>query len=542
MPFSAAKLSKGFSLLELLVAFAIFGVITLLLIVAVNPFEQVKKGTDTVRRTVAADMYSAVTNLSIKSGNYPWKSDLNGVTLASTEGEQAIAALIAAGELSQAFTKVSRNDLAKITLTASTDGSVLRLCFIPESKIMKNDVATAYDRYGNSAATCPPEGCYHCMTNNATTVIADAPVSVGDGGGSGTENVTVPLTPTATPVPVPPTAVPTTPPTPTVSPTPTIASTPTATPMPVGAPITKKIYLVIYNPQLSAAFGPNQNHISFYGSNDPYALTNQAIAWFKSLTNGRVNYVLTKQTVLNKYPTLTDGFAYTDTTYHSMITGDTPVHEPVWANYNTILTETAACEAFNAGEIDELWMFGGSWFGFYESRLAGTNAFWYNSPIVTGSTCTRPMPIMGYNFERGLPEMIHDFGHRAEYTMLKVYTSWARSRIYTNFDRFALVQAKATSYAFSGCGTTHFPPNAPVDYDYSNMAVKLTMCDDFLNYPELAPVANIQAESIDCRTWNCTDIGFFGYWFSHFPQFAGIGPDGKQNDWWDYMLNPVKAL
>lgn len=122
-------------------------------------------------------------------------------------------------------------------------------------------------------------------------------------------------------------------------------------------------------------------------------------------------------------------------------------------------------------------MFGGSWFGFYESCLAGTGAFWYNSPALTGTTCTRPMPIMGYNFERGLPEMIHDYGHRAEYTMLKVYTSRARTRIYTNFDRFA----KATSYAYSGCGTTHFPPNAPADYDYSNMAQKLTMCNDFSN-------------------------------------------------------------
>lgn len=541
MSYVFAKFPKGFSLLELLIAIALFGAITAFLLVAVNPFEQIKKGTDTVRRTVANDVYSAVNNLSIKSGNYPWKSDISGVTLSSADGKQAIAALIASGELSSAFTKVSPNDLAKIALTATADGSALRLCFLPESKTMKNDTATSYDRYGNQVTTCPPEGCYHCLVNNAVAMVVGVPA--GDGGtGEPVGSVTPPSSPTPTPMPVIPTTVPTVTPSPSPAPTPTAIPTPTATPLPAGAPITKKVYLAVYNPQLSAAFGANQNHINFYGSNDPYALTNEAIAWFKSITNGRVNYVLAKQTLLNKYPTLTDGFTYTDVTYHSMITGDTPVHEPVWANYNTILTETAACEAFNAGEIDELWLFGGSWFGFYESRLAGTNAFWYNSPVVTGTSCTKPLPIMGYNYERGLPEMIHDFGHRAEYTMLKVYTSWARSRIYTNFDRFALVQAKAPSFAFSGCGTTHFPPNAPVDYDYSNMAAKLTMCDDFLNYPELMPVASIQAEITDCRTWNCTDIGFFGYWFSRFPQFAGTAPDGKLNDWWDYLLNPSKAL
>lgn len=533
------KYCYGFTLIELLIAITLFGAISALLLVAINPFEQVKKGSDTVRRTVASDVYRAINNISIKSGNYPWKSDITGVILSSTEGEQAIASLIAVGELSRSFDKVAKKDLAKVALTASADGSTLRICFIPESKAMKNDPNTKYDQYGNVVESCPASGCYSCLTNGAETAMGNATNEVS--GGLAGNNV-APAPPTVTPVVVVPTAVPTVMPTPTIAVTPTPAPTPTATPIPVAGPITKKVYLVVFNPQLSAAFGTNQNHIRYYGANDPYTLTNEAIAWFKAISNGRINYVLSRQTVLNKYPVLTDGFSYTDSTYHSMITGVTPVHQPVWANYNTIVTETQACELFNAGEIDEMWMFGGSWFGFYESRLAGTGAFWYNSPALTGTTCTRPMPIMGYNFERGLPEMIHDYGHRAEYTMLKVYTSWARTRIYTNFDRFALVQAKATSYAYSGCGTTHFPPNAPVDYDYSNMAQKLTMCDDFINYPELAKVADIVADIADCRTWSCTDIGFYGYWFSHFPQFAGIGTDGKLNDWWDYMLNPSKAL
>lgn len=419
----------------------------------------------------------------------------------------------------------------------------MRLCFLPESLSLKQSTDTKYDKNGNYVSNCPAEGCYSCVTNGVDTSIgsglSEEPGGLTDG------SVIVPISPTSTPAAIVPTAIPTAtpvPPTPTAVTTPTPTPTATPTPYPIAAPITKKIYLVVYNPQLSAAFGFGQTHIRYYGANDPYVLTNQAIAWFKAITNGRINYVLAKQVELNKYPMLIDGFSYTDSTFHSMITGVTPVHQPVWADYNAIVSETSACESFNNGEIDEVWMFGGSWFGFYESRLAGTGAFWYNSPALTGTTCSRPMPIMGYNFERGLPEMIHDYGHRAEYTMMKVYTTWARTRIYTNFDRYAIVAALAPTYGFSGCGKTHFPPNAPADYDYSNMFPALTLCDDFLKYPQITSLAAAPMETVDCRKWDCTDIGFYTYWFTHWPQFTGTGPDGKLNDWWDYMLNPSKAL
>jgi len=537
------KLPRGFTLIELLIAITLLATLSALLLVGLNPFEQIKKGADSVKRTIANDVYNAITHVSIKSGNQSWKTDLIGVLLSSAEGGDAIASLISAGELTSGFQKITEKDLSKIALTSTADGSILRLCFLPESSSLKQSTDTKYDRYGNYVNSCPDEGCYTCVTNGVEAPIGSGIVALSDGLGGGSS----PIPPTSTPVVIIPTAVPLAPtatPTsvPAVITTPTPTTAPAPTPFPIGSSITKKVYLVVFNPRLSAAFGPDQTHIRYYGANDPYALTTQAINWFKSVSNGRINYVLARQVELNKYPALTDGFSYVDSTYHSMITGDTPVHVPVWANYNDIVTETSACELFNSGEIDEVWMFGGSWFGFYESRLAGTNAFWYNSPALTGTTCTKPMPIMGYNFERGLPEMIHDYGHRAEYTMMKVYTTWARTRIYTNFDRFAIVASLAPTYGFSGCGKTHFPPNAPSDYDYSNMFPALTLCDDFLKYPNLATLADAPRDVVDCRTWDCTDIGFFTYWFTRFPQFMGTAPDGKLNDWWDYMLNPSKAL
>jgi hypothetical protein len=57
-------------------------------------------------------------------------------------------------------------------------------------------------------------------------------------------------------------------------------------------------------------------------------------------------------------------------------------------------------------------MFGGPYFGFYESRMAGQKAFWCNAPGIE-QNCKR-FVMMGFNYERGVREMIHSFGHRAE--------------------------------------------------------------------------------------------------------------------------------
>jgi prepilin-type N-terminal cleavage/methylation domain-containing protein len=329
----------------------------------------------------------------------------------------------------------------------------------------------------------------------------------------------------------------------TPSPTPTAGPVPSRTPLATAGPISKKVFLVVYNPHLSAAYG-NKTVINYYGWNDPYALTNSAISWWSSQTQNRITFTVVKQTELNEFPVKQDGFTYNENSYYNVVRGITPSHNPDIINYNTMLTETNACALFNSGQIDELWMFGGPWFGFYESTLAGNNGFWYNSPPVTGSGCLNLMPIMGYSYERGYSEMIHDFGHRTEATMTEVYGSWSENAVSHNFDRFGLVKAQSPNFSYSGCGSTHYPPNATADYDYSDLNPMPSVCDDFNYYPNILDIYTIPtvAKNVSCSTWGCTDVGYYGYWFSHLPKFTGVGPDGKLNDWWYYLLNPNKAI
>ena len=148
---------------------------------------------------------------------------------------------------------------------------------------------------------------------------------------------------------------------------------------------------------------------------------------------------------------------------------------------------------------------------------------------------------MGFSYERGLAEAVHDFGHRSESTMLQVYGSWHEDSTAHNWDRFALVKALSPDFAYSGCGSVHYPPNGLSDYDYGNPSAAQSNCDDFMNYPFLGDPP-LMDSPVTCSFWDCTQLGYLTYWFGHLPTSDGCGPDMVGSDWWDYFADPNLAL
>ena len=54
--------------------------------------------------------------------------------------------------------------------------------------------------------------------------------------------------------------------------------------------------------------------------------------------------------------------------------------------------------------------------------MCGSGAFWFNAPPLAGTEhASRRFVIMGFNFERGVGEMLEDLGHRAESILYKVF-------------------------------------------------------------------------------------------------------------------------
>lgn len=305
--------------------------------------------------------------------------------------------------------------------------------------------------------------------------------------------------------------------------------------------VTRKVYVVVYDPILS-----NGQYLSDYLRwNEHTELTSGTIEFFAQASGGGIEFQIAQTIVLTDgWPEKIDGFRYTEQEYLAAIRGQAPWHYPDAVNYNKIVNDPRLdiCGKVNRGEIDEVWIYNGPGFGFYESTLVGPGAYWFNSPPVPGPyTCNRLVPIMGPSPERGLDCAIENFGHRTEATMTQAYGSWQQNRTTHNWERFALVKALSPNYLYSGCGNVHYPPNGVSDYDYGNPSAVNTTCDDFINYPNLGEPSTVW-RPVTCSAWSCDHLLYFDYWFRHLPQNSGCGPDHVANDWWQYFADPVLAL
>jgi hypothetical protein len=300
---------------------------------------------------------------------------------------------------------------------------------------------------------------------------------------------------------------------------------------------TRNTTVIIYDPLITKADGSKVTLSTYQNWDDPTQLVDRFKRSIQSITNGRVKYNVVKTKVINDFPVKADGFKYTQASYLACMADSNQCHAADTANVLATLSSQGVCTDVNAGTTDELWLFGGPYFGYYESQLTGPKAFWYNSPALTGSTCNKLLPIMGFNYERSLPEMVHDMMHRTEATMSRVYGSWAENRVTTNWDKFALVKAQSPDFNYSGCGNGHWTPNSVQDYDYANPASVSTLCDDFFNYPTLKPPGT-SLKSITCSAWGCEELAYYRYFFQHLPKASGTNADTKLNDWWRYLVKP----
>jgi prepilin-type N-terminal cleavage/methylation domain-containing protein len=144
------KNTKGFTLIELLIVIALLGALAVALLAALDPLEQIKKGTDTgVRNTVAEIGGSFTRYASVKAGSMPFSGTVPwGAVGTDTAGTwyQAIQSVIDAGELKSDFFTLSKDQLDKIYITAINDQGTQKayVCFQPSSKSFRVDANTKF--------------------------------------------------------------------------------------------------------------------------------------------------------------------------------------------------------------------------------------------------------------------------------------------------------------------------------------------------------------------------------------------------------------
>ena len=188
-------------------------------------------------------------------------------------------------------------------------------------------------------------------------------------------------------------------------------------------------------------------------------------------------------------------------------------------------------ERVNAGEIDEVWLLGFPYCGYYESIMAGPGAFWCNAPPLEGTQAAkRRFVIMGFNYERGVGEMLEDMGHRAESMLSKVFE---RTRGDANlWEKFCRYDKKYPGQA--ECGNVHFAPNSVRDYDWGSRTPVPSRADTWYKFPDLSGDPRVMT----CAEWGDGDIRkHHVWWLRHFPHVVGE-TNGISWNWWEYVVDP----
>jgi len=273
------------------------------------------------------------------------------------------------------------------------------------------------------------------------------------------------------------------------------------------------------------------------GWNDPGPLEQQYIGDTATASTGIVTQRVVHVSVIRDYPVKPDGFRFTNATYQGCFVISPPDYCKALIDYGAVLNTTfnqrlgSACDALRHGRVDEVWLWGGPWFGYFEWQLV--------SPKTLCPAVRKPFVVMGFSYERGEPEMLHDLGHRAE-GLIQTGIGFAlwdrfdgqRGRYGEDFACPAQpdVTHPEVDATEAHAGNVHFPPNAYCHYQYDRNLAVISDADDWANFPNLTGHRTV----INSSSWGGTQQGFVVWWLGRFPRHWGSSA-GVERDWWRYV-------
>lgn len=171
------KKFKSFTLIELLIVIALLGALAVGLLAALDPFEQLKKGTDTGVRNTVSEFHGAVIRYYAIKNIMPWCGDSTCSTVRDGSSEpnattltnltNTISEIVSTGELKSDFSQLAGSGtLGKIYVTGSNANASVTVCFKPTAKSFIADPNTKFTQDGqDTCATTDPtqKTCYWCV-------------------------------------------------------------------------------------------------------------------------------------------------------------------------------------------------------------------------------------------------------------------------------------------------------------------------------------------------------------------------------------------
>jgi hypothetical protein len=307
---------------------------------------------------------------------------------------------------------------------------------------------------------------------------------------------------------------------------------PEADPAALPEPVSRRVLAITHNPTLPPVGG--QTVREYFRWNDPRQLAALYAQDVREASYGYAHYTVVEHLEVDAFPVKADGFRYDPYSYLEAWR-QRCFHQPDGVDYLALVREFRLIERVSDGEIDEIWLFGHPYGGYYESIMCGPGAFWCNAPPLAGTEqAARRFVIMGFNFERGVGEMLEDLGHRAESMLYRVWANVpANANLWERFIRY-----DKTHPGQAECGNVHFAPNSVRDYDWGNPRPVPSNCDDWYDFPRLT---GARWRSVDCREWGGGDIRLHHlWWLRHLPHVVGQ-TDGIAYNWWEAIIDPNRV-
>lgn len=276
---------------------------------------------------------------------------------------------------------------------------------------------------------------------------------------------------------------------------------------------------------------------------DPLETSEQMHLDICNASDGFVDIQVVEQIERNEFPLMTNGLRMDEQEYLSLYSQGltySDVYPGAMIDLNFAITDDSINERIKNHEIDEVWYFGSWTISSYESQMGGPGAFWINGPTFEIDS-GRAFVVQTFENRLGIGMLLHGFGHRVEGILNQAY-----GNIATNQDTPWARYAKNPSFPPDwipgvplGIGDIHHPPNATLDYDYTNQTIVESSADDWFNYPNMTG----QTQQVNAQTWGNTQDGFLQWWHSHLPKSEGVSPradsspsEMRQNNWWKYIF------
>jgi len=296
--------------------------------------------------------------------------------------------------------------------------------------------------------------------------------------------------------------------------------------------ISVRVLVLDFAPLFETAAGDSVPIYEHFGWTHPVDLSNDYVEAIHNLSNGTIDMSIVGFETLNDY--LPGGVSYSQRAYELCVNEGGDFCFEVIADYNRFIKELDIAARFNNDEFDELWVWGGGGFGLYESAMAGPGAFYINGGVYPDVPSNGPFAIMGFNYSRGLAEMLHSNCHRAENSIARAYGGWDKTNPATMWDKFA-ASAHLTADKSAGVGHCHYTCNSNHEYDYDSSSIVMSSAEDWYNYPDLTGELN----EVSSSSWGGPnyELNYMKWWFDHLPNKGGTGPDGKLLSWWVYIYD-----